>query len=262
MQQPDSKLWKRLQWTLTAVLAVLVAMEFSPAGGFPALDGFIIALAAVASITAMTRQLPLQNILGAAVITALIGGTAHGLSAWTGIPLGPLTFNQTAGPKLFSSVPVTVLLLWVIAIFNSRGVARLALRPWRKMKDYGYLLIAATAVLALAFDLALEPYASHVRHFWFWQPTKLPVTWHGASPLAFIGWALATLLIMAFTSPFFIRKKHGTQSSPDYAPAALWFGAMVFFAAGTAQAGIGSATIVDAVLIVLTAGFCWRGARW
>jgi len=160
------------------------------------------------------------------------------------------------------AVIATVLLLWVIAIFNSRGVARLALRPWRKMKNYGYALIAGTTVLALAFDLAIEPYAAQIRHFWFWQPTKIPVTWHGASPLAFLGWTFATLIIMGFTTPFLIRKQPGGHSSPDYAPVALWIGAVIFCAAGAAQAGIWSAAIVDAVFVVVTAGFCWRGAKW
>jgi uncharacterized membrane protein len=262
MQQSGSKTLGRLQWALTAALAALAVLEFFPACNSPVLDGFLIALAAVASVTATARQLPLQNVLLAAAITALIGGTAHGLSAWTGIPLGPLTFSQTAGPKLFNCVPWTVLLLWVIAIFNSRGVARLVLRPWRKMKNYGYALIAGTTVLALAFDLAIEPYAAQIRHFWFWQPTKIPVTWHGASPLAFLGWTFATLIIMGFTTPFLIRKQPGGHSSPDYAPVALWIGAVIFCAAGAAQAGIWSAAIVDAVFVVVTAGFCWRGAKW
>jgi uncharacterized membrane protein len=262
MQPTGSKILERVQWTLTAALAVLAAAEFFPSLASPALDHLLIVLAAVASVTAITRQLPLQNVLFAAAITALIGGTAHGLSARTGIPLGPLTFNETAGPKLFNCVPWTLLLLWVFAVFNSRGVARLILRPWRKMKNYGYLLIAGTAVLALIFDLALEPFAAHIRHFWLWQPTKISITWHDASPLAFLGWTFVTLIIMAFITPSLIRKQPGSQPAPDYAPAALWFGAVIFFGAVAAQAGIGSAALVDAVLAAVTAGFCWRGARW
>jgi len=262
MQLSGSKILEQLQWLLTAMLALLAAAEFFPSRFSPAVEGILVVLAAIASLTAVARQLPLQNVLFAAAIAALIGGAAHGLSAQTGIPLGPLTFNETAGPKFFNYVPWTVPLLWVIAIFNSRGVARLGLRPWRKVRNYGYLLIAGTAVLSLVFDLALEPFAAHVRHFWLWQPTKISVTWHDASPLAFLGWTFATLLIMAFITPSLIRKQPGAQPPPDYAPVALWFGAILVFATGAAQAGIWSAAIADGVFAVVVAVFCWRGAKW
>ena len=152
--------------------------------------------------------------------------------------------------------------MWIIAIFNSRGVARLILRPWRRVKNYGYLLIALTAALALAFDLALEPFAAHVKHFWLWQPTKVAVTWHGASPVAFVGWTFVALLIMAFITPSLIRKQPGAPPPPDYTPVALWFGAVGLFAAGAAQAGFWSAVTVDAILAASVAVFCWRGAKW
>ena len=122
------------------------------------------------------RQLcRLQNALPAALITALVGGIAHGLSANSNLslPFGPIVFKPDAGAKIFGFVPWTIPLLWVIAIFNARGVARLILRPWRKVKNYGFRLVGLTTLLVVAFDIALEPFAWHVKHFWFWQRTKL-----------------------------------------------------------------------------------------
>jgi len=88
-------------------------------------------------------------------------------------------------------------------------VGRLILRPWRKVKNYGFWLIGLTALLAVAFDLALEPFAWHVKHFWLWQPTRLSVTWQGTTLLNFIGWAFVSLLILAFATPSLIRKQPG-----------------------------------------------------
>ena len=251
-----------LTWATAILLGTAVVVELFAPGFATVLDSVIILLAAGASVATVHKQLPLQNVLFAAAITALIGGAAHGLSERTGIPLGPLTFVDTAGPRLFNSVPWIVPLLWVIAIFNSRGVARLILRPWRRVKNYGYLLIALTTALALAFDLALEPFAARVKHLWRWQPTKLAVTWHGASPLAFLGWAFVALLIMAFITPSLIRKQPGAQPPPDYTPVVLWFGALGFFALGAGLAGFGSVVAVDAVLAAVAGVFCWRGAKW
>lgn len=245
-----------------AALGVAVVIELTVPQVSPALFSGIVAFAAVGSIMALARQLPVTNVLAAAAIAAVMGGMAHGLSAWSGIPFGPVTFSEAAGPKLFNIVPWTLPLLWIVAVLNSRGVARVVLRPWRKVKTYGLWLLTLSAVLALAFDVALEPFAAQVKHFWLWQPTRLPITWHGASLMDFLGWLFVSALILAFAMPFLIRKQPGSRSTTDYAPLALWFGAMGLFAIGTAEVALWSAVIVDSILAVCVAVFCWRGARW
>jgi putative membrane protein len=257
-----SKILNGLHWTLTAAAGIAAGVAvFSPPLS-PTLDGLIIALAAIASVTALARQLPVESVAFAAFVAALIGGAAHGLSAQTGIPFGPLAFGETAGPKLFNLVPWTLPLLWVVAIFNSRGVVRLILRPWRKVKNYGLWLLGLTAALSMAFDLALEPFAAHAKHLWFWQPTKIAVTWHGVSPLGLLGWLAVSLIILAFVMPYLIRKQPGNPSTPDFAPLALWLGAIVYFAIGSAQAELWSAVVADGIIAVGVAVFSVRGAKW
>jgi len=255
---------KNLFWVLNAFLGVAFIIEISAPRFSTALDAATIALAAVASVAALTRQLPLQNVLPTALIAALIGGLAHGLSSNSNysIPFGPIAFSPAAGGKIFNFVPWTIPLLWVIAIFNARGVGRLILRPWRKVKNYGYWLIGLTAILATAFDLALEPYAWYVKHFWFWQRTKIALTWEGAALLNFVGWAFVSLLIMMFATPSLIRKQPGSPSSPDFHPLALWLGALSLFATGSAGAGLWWPAGVDAAIAAVTTFFAVRGAKW
>ena len=147
-------------------------------------------------------------------------------------------------------------------LLNSRGVARLILRPWRKQKNYGYILIGLTALVAVGFDLALEPFAAHVKHFWLWHPTKFPWSWHGASPLNFLGWFCVVLLMLAFATPSLIKKQPGHSGTTELYSVGLWFGAVILFGAGVAEAGWWSAVIWDAVLVTVSAVFCWRGANW
>ena len=250
--------------TLTVVTALLALAVVIPSFDSGNLELALIAAAALASIAAASRQLPLQNVLLATGFIALIGSIAHGLSANSNLamPFGLLTFNPNAGAKIFNAVPLIIPCLWIFALFNSRGVARLILRPWRKQKNYGYIVIALTAFLAMGFDLALEPFAAHVKHYWLWQPTKFPWHWHGASPLNFLGWFCITLLMLTFATPSLIKKAPGSSSAPDLFSVALWFGAVALFAIGAAEVSLWSAVILDAALASVVAVFGWRGANW
>lgn len=252
-------------WMLNALLGAVFIVELFAPKYASAVDGTTIALAALASVAALHRQLPLQNVLPVALIAALIGGLAHGLSSYPnlGIPFGPVVFNPASGAKIFNTIPWTIPLLWIVVIFNARGVARLILRPWRKVKNYGYWLIGLTCVLAVAFDFALEPFASHkVKNFWLWQPTKLGAIWQGATLLNFISWAFVALLIMLFATPSLIRKQPGKSSAPDWHPLILWLGALLLFAVGSAEARNWAPVAADAVIAAVTTVMAIRGARW
>jgi uncharacterized membrane protein len=136
------------------------------------------------------------------------------------------------------------------------------LRPWRKVKTYGFWLIGFTALLAVAFDVALEPFAWHVKHFWLWQPTRIAVTWEGATLVNFVGWACVSLLIMMVITPWLIRKQPGNAGALDLHPLILWLGALLLFAVGCAGAGLWWPVMVDAAIAAVTAFFAVRGARW
>jgi hypothetical protein len=130
------------------------------------------------------------------------------------------------------------------------------------VKNYGFWLIGLTGVLVMAFDFAFEPFATHVKHFWFWQPTKISVTWFGASPLSFLGWGAVSLLILAFATPSLIKKQPGKRSTPDFHSFVLWLGALLWFAVGSARAALWWPVGVDAAIAAVTAVFAIRGAKW
>lgn len=248
-----------------AIYALVLARLWWPIP-FPGKPGspeaLMLVLAAACSVAAMARQLPSQNVLAASLVILLAAAGMTWLDLKTGVPFGPFTVGDNAGPLLFQTLPWSPPVIWLVALLNSRGVARLILRPWRKTQTYGFWLIGVTSGLTAVFDVALEPFASRVKHFWFWGPTKFPLSWQGAPMVNFIGWAVVALLTLAFITPLLINKQPHTRQPPDYHPLGFWLGGVLLFAAGTASAGLWSAVVVDGIIGIAVAVFAIRGARW
>jgi uncharacterized membrane protein len=227
--------------------------------GWP--EALLLLLAAAGTITTLARQLPLQNVLLAAGVIALMGGAVHALGVTMGIPFGPFLFGADAGPQLFKTLPWAMPLIWVVAVLNSRGVVRLILRPWRKLRNYGFWLIGLTALLTMLFDLALDPFAARVKHYWLWLPTKFPVAWQGAPLVNFLSWAAVTLLMLALVTPVLINK-NPVRRAPDFHPLAVWLGAILLFGVASGLREMWPAVALDGALAVLAATFAIRGGRW
>jgi putative membrane protein len=266
---PDTKIIVWVHWVLSLSLAVVfviaLATLFTPSklsdrhGG---LVSVVVFLAGYSTVIALARRLPLQNVLLATFTIAVTGGAAHALGAITSMPFGPFTFSTTAGNELFKTLPWCVPLIWVVAILNSRGVARLILRPWRKMSTYGFWLMGLTTMLTVLFDFSFEPFASRVNHYWLWTPTIFPVTWQGVPLSNFLGWLVVSLLIVVFIAPILINKQPRKKHSRDFYPFTIWVGAIFLFGIACAQHGLLSAAIVNGIVAAIVTVFAIRGGTW
>jgi uncharacterized membrane protein len=259
--------WERRMFNilfLAAYALVLVGlwwpMSLPGKPGWP--EAVLLLLVTVSTVAALARHLPLQNILLAALAIVLASSAVIWLDSKTGIPFGQFTIGDNTGPKLLKVVPWALPPVWVVAILNSRGVARLILRPWRKLHAYGFWLIGVTTALTALFELALDPFASRVKHYWIWEPTKFPLTWQGVPLVNFFGWAVVTLLILAFVTPILISKHPVHRRPPDFHPLGVWLGAVLLFAIGSATLGLWPAVLLDGIIGVVVAAFAFRGARW
>lgn len=225
-------------------------------------EAWLVLLAAISTLVALARRLPAQNVALVAVMIAAIGGAAHGLGAKTGIPFGPILFGSAAGFKLFGILPWIMPLLWIVAVLNSRGVARLVLRPWRKTRTYGFWLMGLTALFTMLFDFALEPFATHIKHYWIWTAAGFPLTPQGAPVANAVGWFVVTLLILAFATPVLINKQLSKRRAPDFHALAVWLGAILLFGTAAALRDFWVVVTIDAVIVVIVTVFAIRGARW
>ncbi len=119
-----------------------------------------------------------------------------------------------------------------------------------------------TAALTLLFDFALEPFASRIKHYWLWTPTKFPVTWQGVPVSNFLAWAAVSVLLAVVIAPALINKQPGKRNTPDFHPFAVWLGAVLLFGTGCAQNGLLPAAVADGVLAAIVTVFAIRGGTW
>ena len=214
-------------------------------------DGLLLVLAAATTLASLSRQLPAQNVVLAAALIGGFGGAAASVGAITGVPFGPFTYNaENIGKFLFYPLPCAVPILWVVAILNSRGVARLIMRPYRQRPDYGLWLMGVTVLLVVCLDLSFEPYATLVNGYWSWKPTKIPYDWYSAPLSNFSGWATITLLILLFVTPALINKSP-VKTPPTWHPLVVWELLSFLFLTGTALRHFWGAALLTAAQMVL-----------
>jgi putative membrane protein len=225
------------------------------------LEGALLFLAAVCVVTAVSRTLPFQNVLWGAVVIGCIGGMAHAIGFLASIPFGPYVYTPAAGSRIFGLLPWAVPLVWILFIYTSRGVARLILKPWRKTRVYGFWLMGLTVVLSVILDLGMDPFASRLKHYWIWEPTRFPYDWHGTPFTNFVGWIVTAAFVMVFVTPMLINKKPGT-SITEYRSSAVWTLLNVLFVTVAVTHGFWLAAGVVSVGTAAALIFAVRGARW
>ena len=253
--------WLFLLAFALVLLMLLDTFQLPGPAGWP--DALLLLAATATTLVSLSRQLPVQNVILGAAVIAFIAAIVESVGAATAIPFGPFTYTADAGPRLLNLLAWPIPLIWIIAILNSRGVARLILRPWRKLRAYGFWFIGLTAVLTVVFDVGLEPFAARVKHYWLWNPTKFPLTWHGAPLVNFLGWLLTALLILAFVTPALINKlQRPARRPPDYHPLVVWLLVNGLFATGASAHQLWPAAGFSIAASILATVFAIRGARW
>jgi bisanhydrobacterioruberin hydratase len=269
LARPDpTALWasriRLLLLSLALIAATVLAVSLTrplpwPANGGVAPAAFLLVTAA-ATLSTLAGQLPAQNVILASVIIIVLGSSLHIAGALSGVPFGAYTYKPGAGKLLLGPMPWTVPFLWLVFLLNSRGVARLALRPWRNSRYYGFWVFGATALLVVLLELGLEPFATRVQSMWTWQPTKLNLNWYDTPETNFLGWTIGSLLILAFVTPVLINKAPIRQR-PDYAPLALWEAIMLVLLTAAATRHWWTAVIVLATGTVTVLAFALWGIR-
>lgn len=247
-----------LVWGVNCVL-LLLRVKLPAEGRW--LEALLPILAAATSLLALGRRLPFQNVLVAGTVIAGLSTGIIAVGALSGVPFGPVVYNDNLAERLFAVVPWPMPLLWVTLIINGRGVARLIMRPWRKTNFYGYWVIGLASLLVVLFDLGLEPFAVQVKGWWLWLSGKSALSWHTAPWVNSLGWFVTALSIMALSIPWLINKQPVKQPT-DYHPLVVWLLLNLWIMTGNALEQFWLPVGVSLFGNVVAALFAVRGARW
>lgn len=260
---------ERIHWILFAAFVVqFLLVWLNLCTGVPDLrearwpEGLLLVLCAAALISAMRRHLPGQNVILAGAIIFVVSAVAQTLGATIAIPFGPYIYTERIGQVLFHPLPWAVPVVWLVAIFSSRGAVRLIMRPWRKTRSYGFWVMGLTVALVVVFDFGLEPFATEVKRYWIWSPTNAGIFWYHTPWVNFLGWAATAILILGFATPSLINKKPVKHQPVDFFPLAIWIMVMLLFLSGAVVQRLWAAAIVEAVSIAIIAAFAIRGGIW
>jgi len=205
------------------------------------------------------RTLPAENSAMVALYIIVISAVLSMIRVKTGFLAGHIRFNENIGYKLFGLVPWVFPFLWVSLLVNSRGVAKLILRPWRKANYYGFWMIGLTSLLVLLLALQLEPFSTLVNHYW--QFDSRGPSWHGIPWANFLGWFLSSAIILIFSSLWFINKQPVKLEPVDILPLVIWLMILGSLALINAHHGHSSAGVLAIVTAMLVTPVAVKGGR-
>jgi len=200
-------------------------------------EGLLVLLAAGNTLATLACELPWQNVLAVSVLLMLVCSASEGLAVFAGAPAA-----RFVTPVSTWAVP----LVWLVAILNARGIARVALFRWRKSRVNGLWLIGLTALLFVLFGIGL--------HFFCAAHLTLPPT--TISWLHLLYWWVIAALALVTTSPWLIDKRP-LERLPARQPMIIWLLLNFLFASATWLAGYWPVTtiIVAANGIILVVAF-------
>lgn len=248
---------------LVLTLPVWVATLVQPRlpGAWQWVDGIYIALAAITVLTCLARRLPWQNVGTLGLVIFFTSGMMLAVAVQSGFPLGRLEFSADFGPRLLGFVAWPMPFLWVAVLLASRQGAKVILRPWRRLKGYGWLLLGVSIGLAVFQMLALEPLGHRVKAWWSWADVDRPLSWYGAPLGVLLATPLLITALLVLATPWLLPKRP-TGQAPPFEPVVVWLALEGWFGLGNLRAGLVVPGGIALAAMVAVGVMAWRGRQF
>lgn len=204
----------------------------------------------------MRGRLPLQNVVGSTVLTCGITWTLESAFQWAPAIIG----NRVILTNPQASWRWLVPLLWMVALINARGVARLILRPAKHWNGYGFWAIGVASILGALWMCLVDAAVTSAAPLWSWQTTLSIPGFHGLPALLPIRNFAVGLIALILGMPWLLNKKPVPEPI-NWHPLGMW---LISLSGLTAVAGVresGPQAVAGLVLLAVPAFFAISGGR-
>lgn len=202
----------------------------------PWLDALILSAATAATLLAVARQAPWQNVVAAALLAGLPG---------TALPT--LASGASTGVSL-----IAMHLVSVVLVLNARGVARLALEPFPTVERRGWWVLGLMGIQVGILAVACAQLFSRGANAWL--PAVGP--W-----LAFVVGCASSVLAAVLATPFLLNKRPGPMPVPSRSPLVLLTGLSFYCAAASGSQQSWTGRVAGAALGVAVIAVFARANR-
>jgi putative membrane protein len=230
-------------------LVGLVFVRFGEGMDYPGISTAFVVLMALPSYVALIRWLGIRRGLALLVVFSLLPLAVEGIAVATGFPYGSFAYAGTLGEPLFGLVPWTVAFAYLPIFLGSVTLAsRLAGTLWRRF-------VPATAFLAVAIDLVIDPAAVHAG-FWIWEN---PGIYYGIPAVNFLGWALTGAFYAALFH-FAVADRFGRGEAVPLSVASSMLLILAFWSGYLLREGLFIPVAIAFLLIALLLRACSRSS--
>ena len=94
----------------------------------------------------------------------------EGIGVHTGFPFGNYSYTNTLSPILPGGVPLAIGFAWMTLSINSFLIVKYFL-----CKKNTCIVVILSGIFIAFIDVLLEPFASFINNYWFWEGGTIPI---------------------------------------------------------------------------------------
>lgn len=137
-----------------------------------------------------------RRALTAGLLIIVLSYLVEAVGVNTGFPFGAYLYTDTLWPRLPGGVPLAVMFAWLLIVLGAYNWVRVI------GSRLGRALLGG--ILGTLLDLAIEPVAAHVVHYWQWFAPG-PLNYYGVPLANFVTWLIVIFLLLLLVESIFPR---------------------------------------------------------
>jgi uncharacterized membrane protein len=137
-----------------------------------------------------------QRALAVGLLIIVLSYLVEAVGVNTGFPFGAYLYTDTLWPHLPGGVPLAVMFAWLLIVLGAYS--------WVRAIDSRLGRVLLGCILGTLLDLAIEPVAAHVVHYWQWVAPG-PLNYYGVPLANFFAWLIVIFLLLLLVESIFPR---------------------------------------------------------